>query len=141
MLPKVPFFPPSEVQIFVYSTQFHYAPSQSPEKPTILRSALFWDSTQRTVVIHDRRFGKPSVPFSELLTLNTGQIGCSETSVRNSTVRCIISKKAQISSYSRRKHQITLITLVTSIRPFVLPPVPPPFRLHVSALLSPDEFS
>ena len=69
-----------------------------------------------------------------------GEIACSETSTRNTTVRCIISKKAQISSNSRRMLQISLISPVTSVRPSVLPSVPPSFCLNVSALLSPEAF-
>ena len=59
-------------------------------QPTyFLISALFWDITQRTVVILYRRFGTsyrsnlegPRYPLSWALKM--GPIGCSETSVRN----------------------------------------------------------
>jgi hypothetical protein len=117
----------------------------------LLRCAFFRVITQRVVVISYRCFGTSyrhhlqgsRIPKKDLDSriLKMGPIACSETSVKNTTVRCIIPKKAQISSNSRRKLQITLITLVTSICPSVLPSVLPSFRLHVSALLSPDEFS
>ena len=71
MLSMVPFFPPSEIQIF--STQFYYARSQRGRKGiTILRSALFCDITQRTMLIYHRHFGKPSGPILRIIDIKDG---------------------------------------------------------------------
>jgi hypothetical protein len=54
----------------------------------LMRSALFWDITQRRMVILYRRFG---TTYPSFLLLKLGPIGCPETSVKDyhSTLRNI----------------------------------------------------
>jgi len=72
-----------------------------------MRLALFWDFTQRWMVVPKRRDETTSCTA---WPWKMGPIGCFETSVRNylSTLRKI-PKSVQISFTSRQKHKITQI--------------------------------